>query len=98
MTDTYQELNIDGKDFVLVPKEEYMGNRVGRKEIMDYLEVSNAYMTRHPWVYPDFGAAVQGKRGTKPYLWSDVKDWLALPENRRKKIYKDTRRKNEDQE
>lgn len=86
-------INIQGKTFVLTPIDEYMDEMLGRQDIMEYLECSNVTLFRKPWVFPDFGVAVKGKRGIKPYKRRDVLDWLAVPENKRKKLYKEYKEK-----
>lgn len=78
---------IDGKKYYLIPIEEYMGDRIGRKEIREYLECNNNTLSRKPWMFPDFGVALKGHTGLKPYTRQQVLDWLAIPENKRRRLY-----------
>lgn len=82
-------LEIHGQTFVLTPIDEYMDEKVGREEIRSYLECDRMTLFRKPWVFPDFGVALQGKRGAKPYSRKQVLDWLSIPEKKRKRLYEE---------
>lgn len=80
-------IRIQDKTYVLKPIEEYMDERIGREEIASYLECNRAMLSRKPWIFPDFGEAVKGLRGAKPYRRQDVLDWLSIPEKKRKRLF-----------
>lgn len=80
-------INIAGEEYIIIPASQYMADRMGRAEIREYLEVSNVTLTRKPWMFPDFGRALKGHVGIKPYTRQQVMDWLAIPEKKRKKLY-----------
>ena len=80
-------INIAGEEYILIPAKEYMADKMGRAEIREYLEVSNVTLTRKPWMFPDFGKALKGHVGVKPYTRGQVMDWLSIPEKKRKKLY-----------
>ena len=80
------EIAIDGKAYdVGMEKDDTM---VGKAWIAKYLGVSVRALYQKPWFFPDFGESIKGTR-CKPYTASEIKEWLAIPLQVRKRMYKE---------
>ena len=82
----------NGTQYILTPVREDR-ELVGRDYICERAGISLATLSRSPWYFPDFGEAIAGTRGKKPYRKGQVDDWLAIPTSKRRQMY--MRRKNE---
>lgn len=87
-----ETIEIGGQKYVLVPEAEYeilTDEKVGTRFVADYLGVTQVTAWRNKWNYPDFGKALEGRRGSniKPYSRKEMENWLRIPDRIRKKKY-----------
>lgn len=76
----------EGRRYILVPVRE-SSEYVGREYIMEKLGISHSALSHQPWMYPDFGKAIAGRRNCRPYRKEEVDEWLAIPAKKRRRMY-----------
>lgn len=79
-----RKIILDGVEYLLIPVEEEF---VGKKFVREYLGISHTTVYRKPWLFPDFGKAMESVE--RPYRRKDILDWLSIPESQRKRMYEE---------
>lgn len=78
------EVKIDGVEYSIHGVVD--NTPVGKTWIAKYLGVTLRALYQKPWFFPDFGEGF--KTSKKPYTASQMKEWLSIPLQKRKDMYK----------
>lgn len=85
--DLPSHLTVNGQEYRAVSEDSTM---VGKAWIAEYLGISLSGLYKKPWMFPDFGKALEDNPRAKPYKASDIIAWHCIPLAKRKALFRES--------